>query len=129
MKQVFLHLNLALRALLEFGIILGFVAWGYHAGTTTLTKGVLAIVAPVTAFSFWGFVDFRQAGRMAEPLRLIQELLISALAAVALYVTGYLVAAWGLAAVSIVHHILVYALGGKLLKGNSGNIGQRVGVD
>lgn len=129
MKQVFLRLNLALRALLEFGIIVGFAVWGYDAGTTALTKGIMAIAAPVTAFSFWGFIDFRQAGRIAEPLRLVQELLISALAAVALYVMGYLVATWGLATISLVHHILVYALGGKLLKENSVNISQGVGVD
>jgi hypothetical protein len=39
--------------------------------------------APLVGFGFWGAVDFHQAGRFAEPLRLIQELAISALAAVA----------------------------------------------
>jgi hypothetical protein len=48
----------------------------------------LSIAARLLGLGFWSAVDFRQAGRMAEPLRLIQELVISGLAAVALYAAG-----------------------------------------
>jgi len=55
---------------MEFGIVLGFAYWGYHVGTCTLSKILIAIGAPVVVFSFWGFIDFHQAGRMAVALRL-----------------------------------------------------------
>ena len=66
-------------------------------------------------FGLWGAIDFRQAGRYAEPLRLTQELAISALAAVALYAAGQPALAIALAALSIVYHGLVYASGARLL--------------
>lgn len=77
---------------------------------------VLAVVAPVLVFGFWGLVDFRRAGRFAKPLRLVQELALSLLAAAALYFVGQPVPAWILVAVSVAHHALVYALGERLLK-------------
>ena len=101
---------------MEFGIVLGFAYWGYKAGTTTMIKILLAILVPLSAFAFWGLVDFRHAGRFAEILRLIQELAISGLAAVTVGLAGQPVLGWILAVVSIVHHIMVYAIGEKLLK-------------
>jgi len=108
--------NLALRLLMELGVVLALGYWGYQTGESTGAKILLAIGAPALGFGFWGLVDFRQAGRLAEPLRLTQELLISGLAALGLYVAGQPALAWALALVSIVHHALVYLLGGKLLK-------------
>jgi len=96
--------------------VVGFAFWGYAAGKTPSSKILLAIGVPVLFFSFWGLVDFRQAGRMAEPLRLIQELIVSGLAALALFLAGQVTFAWILAFLSIVHHALVYALGERLLK-------------
>lgn len=108
--------NLAMRGVMEAGIVAGFAFWGWHAGTGPATKAALAIGAPVIGFGFWGAVDFHRAGAMAEPLRLIQELAISLLAALAFYAAGAQALAWALAALSLVHHALVYALGGRLLK-------------
>jgi len=116
MRHTLLQINLALRALMEFGIVLGIAWWGYHVGTTAVSKILTAIGAPAVAFSLWGFIDFHQVGRIAEPLRLIQELLISGLAAVALLNTGQPIFGWTLVALSIIHHVMVYALGDKLLK-------------
>ena len=45
-------------------------------------------------FGFWGAVDFRFAGDYAEPLRLTQELGVTALAGVALFATGQHTLAW-----------------------------------
>jgi hypothetical protein len=53
---------------------------------------------------------------MSESLRLFQELVISGLAAVAWYAAGEYALGWALGLVSIVHHALVYLLGGTLLK-------------
>jgi uncharacterized protein DUF2568 len=111
----FERLNLTLRALMETGVLLGLAYWGVHAGAGVGGKILLGAGAPIVGFGFWGAVDFRQARRLAEPLRLAQELILSGLAAVALYAAGQPALALGLAVVSIVYHVLVYASGARLL--------------
>lgn len=108
--------NLALRAIMETGLVAGLAYWGFHAGTGTGSKLALGIGLPLLVFAFWGLVDFRRAGRLAEPLRLVQELALTGLAALALYAADQTAAALLLAAVSLLHHALVYALGDRLLK-------------
>jgi hypothetical protein len=108
--------NLALRALMELGIVVGLGYWGYVTGGSLGTRLLLAIGAPLLGFGFWGMVDFRQAGKFAEPLRLIQELVISGLAAAAWYGSGQHSLGISLGLVSLVYHVLVYTLGGTLLK-------------
>jgi len=83
MKNALSLANIALRGLMEFAIVLGFAYWGYRTGGTTAGKIGLAIAAPAVGFGFWGLVDFRQAGKAAEVLRLLQELLLSGSAAAA----------------------------------------------
>lgn len=109
-------INLALRGLMELGVGLGLGYWGYHAAATPGAEALLAVGAPVVGFGFWGMVDFRQAGRLAEPLRLVQELVVSGLAAVALYVAGAHTMGWTLGILSLVYHALVYASGDRLLE-------------
>ena len=108
--------NLALRVLMEVGIVIALGYWGYRTGESMSAKILLGIGAPLLAFGFWGLVDFRQAGPIAELLRLFQELAISGLAAVAWYVAGHHALGWVLGLISLVHHALVYVLGGTLLK-------------
>ncbi len=113
-------LNLTLRALVEFGVVAGFAYWGIRTGDSTLGKVVLGIAAPAVGFGVWGAVDFRGAGNHAETLRLIEELAISALAAVALAVAGSPLLGALLALLSIAHHALVYLLGQRLLEPSAG---------
>ena len=113
-KTTLRWVNVGLRGLMEAGIVVAFAIWGYHAASGAMAI-VLAVTVPVLGFGFWGAVDFHQAGTLGEPLRLTQELIISGLAALALYVAGQPFWAWTLAIISIVHHAAVYALGGKLL--------------
>jgi hypothetical protein len=108
--------NILLRALLELAIVCGFAYWAYQLGNSTASKMALAIFIPVIVFAIWGFIDFRQLGRLAESLRLMQELLISGLAALAIYSTGQHALGWLLAVLSVIHHLLVYAIGERLLK-------------
>jgi hypothetical protein len=108
--------NVALRGVMELGIVVAMGYWGYQAGNSVVAKVLLGILAPLIVFGFWGLVDFHQAGRMAEPLRLTQELLICGLAAVALYVAGQPALGWVLVVITIVQHSLVYLLGETLLK-------------
>jgi Protein of unknown function (DUF2568) len=109
-------INLILRVTMETGIMVAFGYWGYHAGSSTGTKILFGIGAALIGFGFWGLVDFHQAGKNAEKFRLIQELVISGLAAVAWYAAGQHILGLALALLSIVYHILVYASGEKLLK-------------
>jgi hypothetical protein len=101
---------------MELGIVTGLVYWGIRTGTTTAVKSLLAIVMPALVFGFWGLVDFRQCGRYAEIFRLIQELFISGLVAMAIYHVGQHIWGWILATLSVAHHVLVYILGEHLLK-------------
>jgi hypothetical protein len=116
MGEMLVGFNVFLRGLMEFSIILAFGYWGYHAGSTTGAELLLAIGAPLLGFGFWSLIDFRQAGTMSEPLRLIQELVISVLAAIALYAAGQPDFGLALIAISLLHHGLVYALGERLIK-------------
>lgn len=116
MIQSLTWFNVALRALMEFGIVVALGYWGYMTGDTTAMKILLAIGAPLLGFGIWSLVDFRWAGALAEPLRLIEELVISAIAVLALYVVGAHTWAWALALLSIAHHALVYISGERLLK-------------
>jgi hypothetical protein len=109
------RINLVLRALMEACIVVAFAWWGFVAGGSTAAGILLAVAAPAIAFGFWGLVDFHGAGRLAEPARLLQELVISGLAAVAWYAAGQHALAWMLAALSLVYHALVYATGERLL--------------
>jgi Protein of unknown function (DUF2568) len=110
------RLNLVLRAVMELGVVLALATWGYHVGNGTGAKIAFAIAAPAVGFGFWGAVDFRGAGRLGEPLRLAEELVISGGAAVAWYVAGRHALGIALAALSLVYHVLVYASGARLLR-------------
>ena len=108
--------NLGLRAIMESGIVLALGYWGFQTGSSPGMKILLGIGAPVLGFGFWGLVDFHQAGRLSEPLRLMEELGISGLAALALYAAGQHILGLTLVGISILYHTLVYTLGGSLLK-------------
>ncbi len=93
-----------------------FAFWGVHTGQSTAAKIILGFGAPVIGFGVWGAIDFRWAGRRAEALRLTEELVISGLAALALYAAGEPSLAIALAALSLVYHARVYVSGERLLK-------------
>jgi Protein of unknown function (DUF2568) len=111
-----LWITLGLRALMETGVVIGLGYWGYQTGPGVPAKVALAIVAPLLGFGFWGTVDFHQAGRAAESLRLAQELIVSGLAALAVWSAGQPTLGLVMALLSILYHALVYATGGRLLK-------------
>jgi Protein of unknown function (DUF2568) len=107
---------LALRAVMEAGIVAGLAYWGYRTGGSTLAKVLLGVGAPAVGFGVWGAVDFRSAGSLAEPLRLVEELVISGLAAGAWYASGQQTIGVALALLSAAYHALVYAIGDRLLR-------------
>ncbi len=101
---------------MELGVVFALATWGVHLGGSAGAKAAFGILAPAIGFGFWGSVDFRRAGRLAEPLRLTQELVVSGLAAAAWYAAGHAILGLALAALSVVYHALVYASGERLLK-------------
>jgi Protein of unknown function (DUF2568) len=107
--------TLILRVTMEVGIVAALASWGAHTPESTWASIALGLAAPVVGFGIWGAVDFHQAGRYAEPLRLAEELVISLLAAAALYSTGQHTLGVALAILSVAYHTLVYATGARLL--------------
>jgi Protein of unknown function (DUF2568) len=111
------RLLLVLRVLMEIGVVAALAFWGVHlGGGTTAAKIALGVAAPALGFGFWGTIDFHQAGRFAETLRLVQELTVSLLATFAGYTAGRHGLAIALGGLSLVYHTLVYATGERLLK-------------
>jgi hypothetical protein len=109
------RLNLGLRVVMELGIVAGLAYWGATTGGSITWKVLLGVAVPVLGFAFWGSIDFRRAGRLSEPLRLIQELAVSGIAALALYAGGRHALSFSLAGLSIAYHALVYVSGRRLL--------------
>ena len=108
-------LTLILRVTMEAGIVAALAYWAAHTPDSTWARIALGAAAPIVGFGIWGAVDFHQAGRHAEPLRLVEELVISLVAAVALYSTGQHGLGVALAVLSLAYHALVYATGARLL--------------
>jgi hypothetical protein len=107
---------LLLRVTMETGIVTALAYWGAHSASTTPAKAAYGIGAPAIGFGIWGTVDFHNAGRHSEQLRLIEELAISLAAAAALYTADQPAAGIGLAVLSLAYHALVYATGATLLE-------------
>lgn len=107
--------TLIARVAVESAVVVALAVWGYHVGAGTAGSVALAVLVPVVGFGIWGAVDFHQFGPFGEPLRLIEELVISGLAALAWFVTGWHAAAVALAVLSLGYHVLVYAQGDRLL--------------
>ncbi len=118
----FVGVTLILRVVMELGLVAALAFWGVHSGGTAAAKIALGVGAPVLAFAVWGAVDFHRAGRLAELLRLLEELFLTALAAIALYSAGEHDLGIGLAALSVVYHALVYVSGQRLLAGAGSSV-------
>jgi hypothetical protein len=100
--------NLALRFLLELGLLAALAAWGFGLG------GVLGVVvgigAPVAAAATWGLLVAPKApNRLDDPARLALELVLFALGVVALAAAGYGSLAVVLGAAALVNEALLAA--------------------
>ncbi len=104
--------NLGLSFLLELCALAAFAYLGYQAGTGTLVKIALALVAALLAAVVWGLVAAPRARRRLKGwLLLAFKLLFFALAAVALAVTAQPVLAVILAVLAAINLGLAYTLG------------------
>ena len=57
--------TLALRVLMEAGVVVGLAYWGARTGEGAAAKILLGVGAPVLGFGSWGAVDFHRT-RLAE---------------------------------------------------------------
>ena len=104
-------LVVAVRFLLEVGVLLALGYWGYETGTGGL-RYVLAVAAPLAAAVVWGAVVAPKAALSVSPgVRLTVSLVVFAAAVAALYAASRPVLAVTFAVVAVVDTALVYALG------------------
>jgi Protein of unknown function (DUF2568) len=81
--------NLGLKFVLELCMLAALAYWGAQAGSSTLGDVVLAIAAPLAAAAVWGIYAAPKARhRLALVPRLVLELCVFAVAAVALAAAG-----------------------------------------
>jgi hypothetical protein len=107
--------NLGVRLLCELALLVALAVWGFHAGSGLAGDLVLGLGAPLLAAVVWGlWVAPASRRRLADPARLLVEVLLFAAGMVALAALFGLVATrpWGrragivLAAVVFSHWLL-----------------------
>jgi hypothetical protein len=93
---------LAVRFLSELALA-GVLVWaGLGASLPLAARIVIAVAAPVLAMTIWGlWIAPRARRRLPDPLRLTVEIVLFALAAAALALTGPVVAALVFAVIAI----------------------------
>lgn len=81
--------NLGVRFILELCALAALGYWGFRTGTGWTVKLILGIGAPVLAAVVWGlFVSPKATYDIGDPARLVVEIIVFGLAAVALYYAG-----------------------------------------
>ena len=102
--------NDALRFLLELAALAALTYWGATADTPIWP--LLGIGAPLLLALFWGqFMSPKAPHRLRDPLRLVAEIGVFGIAALALLVREQTGLAIALAAIAAFHLVLTFALG------------------
>ena len=108
MKRVVITANAVLMFTLEMAMLAALVFWGVHTGGSTLTKAVLAVLAPAAAVAVWA-VFLAGAGHpvtLPKPLEIALKTAVFLVAALALagagrHALGVVFAVLALASVAI----------------------------
>jgi hypothetical protein len=99
--------NLGVRLLCELALLVALAVGGFHAGSGLASDLVLGLGAPLLAAVVWGlWVAPASRRRLADPARLLVEVLLFAAGVVALAVAGFPLVAVGFAAVVAVNMTL-----------------------
>lgn len=103
---------LVVRFVLELGMLAAFAYWGFTATDATALNIVLGIAAPVLAAIVWGtFLAPRRRTDLPIPARVVIELVVFGLAAVALLAAGQPTWAIVVAVVAVAQRAALSALG------------------
>lgn len=101
-------LNLALRFLLELGVLAIFGYWGFKTGSNPFIKFLLGLGAPILFAVTWGtFLAPKSPLRLSDPWLFLLELVLFALAGWALYSTGNVPLAAAFGVIYILNKILM----------------------
>lgn len=100
--------NLAVRFILEIGVLVALGYWGWKTGNGTM-RWVLAVGSVVAAIVVWSlFVSPDPTIELARPIRLVIEFVVWAAAAAALWATGLRALAVAFIVVAVVSGTLNY---------------------
>ncbi len=102
-------LNLALRFLLELGVLGALGYWGYRTGNGMVWKIILGIGAPIAAAAIWITLGAPGAAlQLNDPLHLILEIIFFGGASIALFMAARRWLALGFAALFVFNRALMY---------------------
>jgi Protein of unknown function (DUF2568) len=103
--------NLAVRLLCELGLLVALAVWGFHTGSSPAADLALGLGAPLLAAVIWGlWVAPASRRRLADPARLVLEVVLFAAGVAALAAAGYVLVAVVFAVVVAANTILVRML-------------------
>lgn len=103
---------LLLVFLLELAGLAAYGYWGFHADRGVAVKIALGIGVPLLVAVFWGiFLAPKASVPVPFALRLILKTIVFGLAAAALYAAGRGKLAISFAAITVIAHVLSYAMG------------------
>jgi Protein of unknown function (DUF2568) len=103
--------NLAVRLLCELGLLVALAVWGFRTGAGAATKVALGLGAPLAAAVIWGlWVAPASQRRLADPARLVVEVVLFAAGVAALAAAGYVLVAVVFAVVVAANIVLVRML-------------------
>ncbi|MGA2829391.1 MAG: YrdB family protein [Streptosporangiaceae bacterium] len=101
----------AVRFLVELGAYASLAYWGQWAGSTGPERVGLAVLAPLAAILVWSrYLAPRAPRRLGDPAALVSELVIFAIASVALAVSSTAGLAAVLAVIAALNAVLVRVL-------------------
>lgn len=109
MMNVLQAANLGLRFILELCLLASLGYWGFHGDRSMLLKIVLGLGTPLIAAIIWGlFLSPKASIPIAQPFPFILELVVFAIAIIALYSAGKPSLAAIFALIYIVNRTLIY---------------------
>jgi hypothetical protein len=101
--------NLALRFLLELGVLVALCYWGFRSGEGTFARIALGLGVPLIVAVVWSTVMSPKA-RVRPPwsLHLAAEMVIFGLGPAALFATGQPLLGWIFAAAAVFSRALIF---------------------
>ncbi len=102
-------INLTLSFLLELAMLVAYGYWGFNTGSSTLVHWILGLGIPIVAIIIWSIYNVPMSKRrLPRTPRMILEVVMFSLGALALAVTGQTTWAIIFAVLIVVNQVLLY---------------------